>query len=130
MLLAVCQHFDIETDDRIIPQIAYCFAGGIGNTGAVCGAVAGAAMAIGLKNGRPETMDEGFGSLTVAQEFCRQFEAEMGSINCRELTGLDLTTEEGIGRFMESDIPDTVCFPAVGLAYRLVVDLLEETPQS
>jgi hypothetical protein len=28
---------------------------------------------------------------------------------------------------MSSDIPQTVCFPAVGLAYRLVVDLLKET---
>jgi hypothetical protein len=28
---------------------------------------------------------------------------------------------------MSSDTPMTVCFPAVGVAYRLVVDLLKET---
>jgi hypothetical protein len=28
---------------------------------------------------------------------------------------------------MGSDTPQTVCFPAVGAAYRLVVDLLKET---
>jgi hypothetical protein len=29
--------------------------------------------------------------------------------------------------FMGSEIPQTGCFPAVGIAYRLVVDLLKET---
>ena len=114
-------------ENDIKPEIAFCFAGGIGNTGAVCGAVAGAVMAIGLKKGRADTMEEGLRTLAVAQEFRRRFEAEMETINCRELTGADLSTEEGIEQFMSSDIPMTVCFPAVGVAYRLVVDLLKET---
>jgi hypothetical protein len=40
---------------------------------------------------------------------------------------VDLSTPEGIEQLMGSDIPKTVCFPAVGVAYRLVVDLLKET---
>ncbi len=120
----MCQDFEIESD--IVPGIATCFAGGIGNTGSVCGAVIGAVMAIGLKKGRADTMEETFRTLAVAQELRGRFEAEMGSINCRELTGVDLTTEEGLKLFMASDTPQTVCFPAVGLAYRLVTDLLEE----
>jgi C_GCAxxG_C_C family probable redox protein len=123
----VCQEFEIETENDIIPRIAFGFAGGIGNTGAVCGAVAGAVMAIGLKLARADTMDEGLRRLAVAQEFRRRFEAEMETINCRELTGADLSTEEGREQFMSSDIPLTVCFPAVGVAYVLVVDLLKET---
>jgi C_GCAxxG_C_C family probable redox protein len=121
----VCQEFEIESE--IIPRIASCFGGGIGNTGAVCGAVAGAVMAIGLKKERGDTMEDWFLISAVAQEFRRRFEAEMGTINCRELTGADLTTEEGVEQYMSSDIPQTVCFPAVGAAYRLVVDLLTET---
>lgn len=123
----MCQEFEIETGNEVIPQIASMFAGGIGNTGSVCGAVAGAAMAIGLKQGRPDTMDGMLDNLAVAQEFRRRFEAEMGNINCRELTGLDLSTEEGRMQSMSSDIPQKVCFPAVATAYRLVVDLLQET---
>jgi C_GCAxxG_C_C family probable redox protein len=121
----VCQEFEIENE--IIPRIAFCFGGGIGNTGAVCGAVSGAVMAIGLKKERGSTMEEILGNLAVAREFRRRFEAEMETINCRELTGTDLSTPEGIEQFMGSDIPQTVCFPAVGVAYRLVVDLLKET---
>lgn len=127
MLLAVCQEFDIKVDEKIVPQIAYCFAGGMGNTGAACGAVAGAMMAIGLKLGRGVEMEEMMQKLGVAQEFRRRFEAEAGTISCRELTGLDLTKPEGIEELMKSDKPQTVCFPAVGLAYKLVVDLLKET---
>jgi C_GCAxxG_C_C family probable redox protein len=116
----------METENDVIPRIAYCFAGGLGNTGAVCGAVAGAVMAISLKSRQPETMDEALRILKAAQEFRRRFEAEMKTINCRELTGADLTTQEGVALFMSSDTPKTVCFPAVGNAYRLVVDLLKE----
>ncbi|MBW1743448.1 MAG: C_GCAxxG_C_C family protein [Deltaproteobacteria bacterium] len=121
----MCQEFEIESE--IIPRIASCFGGGIGNTGAVCGAVAGAVMAIGLKKERGNTMEDWFRISAVAQEFRRRFEAEMETISCRELTGVDLTTDEGLKQLMSSDIPQTVCFPAVGVAYRLVVDLLKET---
>jgi len=123
----VCQEFQIEVENDVIPRIAFGFAGGLGNTGAVCGAVAGAVMAIGLKRGRADTMEEALRELAVPREFRRRFEAEMGTISCRELTGVDLTTEEGLQQFMNSDTPQTVCFPAVGAAYRLVVDLLKET---
>jgi C_GCAxxG_C_C family probable redox protein len=126
VLLAVCQEFELEVNNEIIPRIAFGFAGGIGNTGSVCGAVAGAVMAISLKMERGETMEESLRIFTVGQEFRRRFEAEMETINCRELTGADLSTPEGIEQFMDSDIPQTVCFPAVGTSYRLVMDLLKE----
>lgn len=122
----MCQELDLKVDEGIIPQIAFGFAGGIGNTGSVCGAVAGAVMSISLKLGRGETMEEMFRTLGIVQEFRSRFESEMGTISCRELTGVDLTSEEGIQRLMNSDIPQTVCTPAVGHAYRLVLDLLRE----
>ena len=125
----MCQEFEIEVESDIISRIAFGFAGGLGNTGAVCGAVVGAVMAIGLKRGRVETMEEMLRELSVAREFRSRFETEMETISCRELTGADLTTEEGIEQFMSSDTPKRVCFPAVSVAYRLVVDLLTETSQ-
>jgi C_GCAxxG_C_C family probable redox protein len=108
--------------------IAGCFAGGIGNTGSVCGAVIGGVMAIGLKRGRAKTMEGMMGNLKVAQEFRHLFEAQVGSVTCGEMTGADLSTEAGVQAFMDSDTPHSVCFPAVGLAYELVVDLLAEAP--
>lgn len=127
MLLAVCQEFGIAVSKDVIPQIAVGFAGGIGNTGSVCGAVVGAVMAIGLIRGRGETMQAMLDNLALAQEFRQRFEAEMGNIGCRELTGLDLSTEEGLKQSMAMDTAQRVCFPAVAIAYEQVVDLLKES---
>ncbi len=123
--MAVCQEFRIESE--IIPKIASHFAGGIGNTGSVCGAVIGATMAIGLRKEKGNTKEEWLRSLEVTQEFRRRFEAEMSTINCRELTGADLSTVAGIEQFMNSDIPQKVCFPAVSTAYRIVLEILKES---
>ena len=122
----MCQDLKLGSENEIIPRIAFGFAGGIGQTGSVCGAVAGAVMAISLNVERGESMQEGFLSLEVVAKFRRRFEAEMGSIECRELTRADFTTEEGIEAYMRSDTPKRVCFPAVGLAYRIVKELLRE----
>ncbi len=123
----MCQHFGIETDDSVIPRIAFGFGGGIGNTGAVCGAVVGGVMGLGLKMDRGETMEDAMGAFGTVAEFRNRFEAEMGSIHCRELTGADLTTDEGVQEYMAYDKPQTVCFPAVAAAYRLVLDLLDDS---
>jgi hypothetical protein len=82
------------------------------------------AISLGLK--RTESLEEGLGQLAIVSEFRRRFEAEMETIACRELTGFDMTTAEGVEAYMKSDKPQTVCFPAVGIAYRLAVDVLKE----
>ena len=122
----MCQEFGLEPENTAIPKIASGFAGGIGNTGAVCGAVVGGVMAIGLKLGRADTMQGMLQNLGVVREFRQRFEAEMGEIGCRELTGLDLSIQEDVEQLMNSDIPKKVCFPAVGAAYRLAVEILRE----
>lgn len=122
----MCQEFGLEAENDALLKIASGFAGGIGNTGAICGAVAGGVMAIGLKLGRANSMEGMLQNLGVAREFRQRFEAEMGNSGCRELTGLDLSTDEGLAQSMKSDIPEKVCFPAVGAAYRLAVELLRE----
>jgi C_GCAxxG_C_C family probable redox protein len=123
-LLAVCQELGIENE--VIPRIASGFGGGIGGTGAVCGAVVGAVMAIGLKRGRGTASEDRFSTWHLVQEFRRRFEAEMGHICCHELTGMDLSTEEGLNRVRSSDVPTRVCQPAAGAAYRLALELLGE----
>lgn len=109
----------------MIPQIARGFAGGIGNTGAVCGAVAGGVMAIGLARERVGELADTLDELGLVAEFRRRFEAEMGSIRCRELTGLDLTDRDEVELLIQSDIPERVCMPAVNVATRIALELLD-----
>jgi C_GCAxxG_C_C family probable redox protein len=126
VLLGVCDELGIKVDDKIIPRIGRLFAGGIGKTGSVCGAVVGGVMALGLVVEPGETMEESLRAMKIAEEFRRRFETEMGSINCRDLTHLDLTTPKGMKGLMESDMSQTVCFPAVAAACWIVPDLLKE----
>jgi len=127
VLLGVCEELGIKVDDRVIPRIGRLFAGGIGRTGSVCGAVAGGVIALGLVVEPGETMEEGLAAMGVAKEFRRRFESEMGGINCRDLTGLDLTTPEGMKAIMAPDMAENVCLPAVAAAYRIVLDLVRES---
>ncbi len=83
-------------------------------------------MAISLIKERAKTLEGWFQMASVIEEFRRRFEAEMGTINCRELTGIDLTIEAGQEQLTNSDIPLTVCVTAVGVAYRVAMDLLKE----
>jgi len=123
----VSREFGREMQETVDAGIALGFAGGIGGTGSVCGAVAGAVMAIGLQLGRGQSMEEYLSRMAAAHSFRRRFEAEMKSIHCRDLTGLDLSSPEGRAAMMTSDTAQTVCLPAVGTAYRLAVELIRET---
>jgi len=119
----VCRHLGIEQE--VVPGIATAFGGGIGGTGSVCGALAGAVMAIGLRHGRRDPAERDAKAYALTQELRRRFEAAMGHVDCRDLTGMDLGTREGVKRFYASDVPRTVCMPAVGVAYQTVVELLQ-----
>ena len=110
------QEFEIENE--VIPHVAMCFGGGIGFTGAVCGAVSGAVMAIGHIKGPAANVQEFQQIMPLAQALRRRFEEEMTTMNCRELTGVDLTIPENFEQYINSDTPQNVCAPAVDTAYR------------
>ncbi len=122
-MLAVCQQLGVQ--QAVVPGIATAFGGGIGGTGSVCGALVGAVMAIGIRHGRRDPSERDARAYALTQELRRRFEAEMGHVDCRDLTGMDLSTPEGVKRFYGSDVPRTVCVPAVGAAYRAAMDLLQ-----
>jgi C_GCAxxG_C_C family probable redox protein len=122
-LLAVSQRLGIQSE--MIPGIATAFGAGIGGGGVICGAVVGSVMAIGLKHGRQEPSQPRDKAYALAREFCRRFQEEMGTLSCRELTGMDLSTPEGQQAFYSSDVPLRVCLPAIGTAFRLVMELIE-----
>lgn len=60
------------------------FGGGM-QRGATCGAVIGAVAALGWATGRTEPGQSRTESAAAVREFLKEFEAEFGTLNCREL---------------------------------------------
>jgi C_GCAxxG_C_C family probable redox protein len=76
----------------IDPGIAMGFGGGMGKNGLVCGAVSAGIMAIGLRAKGREKAEV----YKLVDTFLTDFKEHFGTINCRELLGADLKTEEGM----------------------------------
>lgn len=79
--------------------------------GETCGAVTGGFMVIGLKHGKTKADDDAARERTyaLAQELTRRFRARNGTIQCRELLGHDLSTEEGRDAVAEQNLFVTRC---------------------
>lgn len=77
--------------------------GGIAYSGSTCGALTGAALAVGMLAERE--IDDHREAKRRAREAIAatiaDFRATFGATTCRELTGLDLSTEEGHRAFIE-----------------------------
>jgi C_GCAxxG_C_C family probable redox protein len=102
---------DMGLPPDITNRLASPFAGGIARRSLTCGAVSGALMVIGLKFGRDRADDNEAKELTFAKvnEFCSRFIDKNGSINCGELLGCDLATEEGRKYFRENRLSKMKC---------------------
>jgi C_GCAxxG_C_C family probable redox protein len=103
-------------------KVAQAFAGGMGRTGNVCGAVTGALMAIGLKHWAHDAKDTDSKdqAYRLAQELLSSFRAQHGSIACRDLLGCDLSTPEGYRQAIETGRFRTLCPGLVKDAANLV----------
>lgn len=107
----------------LIPRIATGFCGGIARTRGICGAVAGGIMALGILYGR-DNAEQSYETVYVkVQQFLQAFEDEYMSINCFELTGCDLSQEEGRQAFAENNMMEK-CRQFTGRAASLVAELI------
>ncbi len=79
--------FDRETACRLSAS----FGGGVGRLRQICGAVSAMALVCGLETGAVEGADQAAKAYNYenVQQLAAQFEAQSGSLICRELLGLD-----------------------------------------
>jgi C_GCAxxG_C_C family probable redox protein len=123
-LLSVAKVINIECRD--IPKMASGFGAGLGRHGEVCGAVAGAVMAIGFIHGRKDKVDPESKEkiYAIVKEFVSRFEAEFNCIRCKDLTECDMLTAEGIKKAKELNVHKGICSQAVAFASEEAVRLL------
>lgn len=101
------------------------FGGGFGRTGRVCGAVVAATVAVSaamMDSDAPFEREEL--NLTL-QRLYRDIEAEYGSLDCRQIVGLDFRDPEQSSRY-RSEKHEQVCRPLVGRTVALVGQALKE----
>jgi C_GCAxxG_C_C family probable redox protein len=124
VLISHCEEFDIP--ETTAKKIACGFGGGMGHTGEVCGAVAGATMLIGLKYGKHTESDNEAKEKTynLVKKFTDNFKKEFGSINCSELLKYDLSKENQLQAARKSGIFKEVCPVLVKRSVELVEKLL------
>jgi C_GCAxxG_C_C family probable redox protein len=90
-----------------VMRIASNFGGGVAGWGGVCGAVSGAAMALGLVYGTSGDEEEKEFSekrkqmRTLTQELMEAFEEDWGHFNCYGLLGCNTRTPEGKAKYDE-----------------------------
>ena len=123
VLLAVSEKLGIQSD--LIPKIATGFCSGMARTCGLCGAVSGAIMSLGLVFGRNSAEESVEDNYTAVQTLITEFEKIYGSVNCRDLIGCDLGTDEGQDKFKTKNLA-VQCGEFVMEATRITVMLIDK----
>ena len=104
--------------------------GGIALRGGICGALTGGIVLLGSLLGKeePEKMDDPTMG-KACNEFYKRFENEvvgqLGSVNCRDITGVDWRDPEQVKAFREGE-GRIQCVNNTGKAARILGDILEK----
>ncbi len=108
-------------------MIAGGFGGGmtIGNT---CGAVTGAFMVIGLKFEKINDDNTGSHEITYQniREFVKQFKERNDTIMCNQITGVDMSTDEGIQKARKDNVFETTCPKVIQDAVNILESIIQQ----
>jgi C_GCAxxG_C_C family probable redox protein len=86
----------LATDqDPALVSAANYFGGGMVRMGQTCGAITGAALALGLRDLNANGALPRNSAFEPLQRLMRDFEQEFGAIACKDLLGCDISTPEG-----------------------------------
>jgi C_GCAxxG_C_C family probable redox protein len=112
---------ELKLDEMTALKISAGFGGGMAMA-ETCGAVTGAYMVLGLKiQSEGKTIQEIKTETKVAvKKFNELFIAKHGSLKCKKLLGVDISTPEGSGVANEKNLFNTVCAELVGSAAEIL----------
>ena len=117
---------ELGLDRETALKVAGGFGGGMGRMAGTCGAVTGAFMVIGLLHSMTKKGDlpQKERSYEYIRQFADAFRKRNGSLVCRELMGVDVSTPEGFAESKARNIPRTVCPKFVRDAAEILEDML------
>jgi C_GCAxxG_C_C family probable redox protein len=114
------------TGKGCLPHVATCFGAGLGRRGEICGALAGALIAVGLRHGRrkgegDEAKERSYERAALVVDFFRE---RFGTILCRELIDIDMGEPEGREAYRRENIRDKYCVDYVTAAAQLAYEAI------
>jgi len=97
--------YRLDEDPDLIAHAGY-FGGGVAGLGEICGALNGSALALGVRDMvlKEKGLEPPAATKDELRAILRDFEAAFGERTCRQLTGHDLSTPEGLTAFHMSDV--------------------------
>ena len=124
MVSTYCEEFGLERYLGL--KLAMGFGAGMARNGKTCGAVTGAYMVLGLsqrinENNARESIDRTY---RLINEFNRQFKAQHGSLECKELIRCSLATPEERAAAYDKSIFKDVCPNLVRDAAKILESIL------
>jgi len=123
VLLALKDHLDV--DSNLIPKIGTGIGAGVSLNGLLCGSISSVAIAIGIKYGRTSPEENPQPVWNMVDKYVAEFKERFGYVNCRQLTGLDLKTEEGLKKYFEK-VHDYACVKRLKFAVEKAMEILKE----
>jgi C_GCAxxG_C_C family probable redox protein len=117
-------------EDPDIIDVARYLGGGVGRSGDLCGAVTGAALALGVRDRHdPGTWaDHQADGYVQLQGLICDFRGRFGATTCRALTECDMSNARGLERFRDEGVRQSHCMGYVGwMCGRLATILRERT---
>ena len=123
VLKTLSEHFDLESD--LIPRIGTGIGAGVSRNGLLCGCISGPALFIGIKMGRNTPEEDPTKTWALVDEYLEAFKEKYRYTNCRQLTGVNVKTPEGMKKYFES-IHDYACAERLKFAVEKAVEILEK----
>ena len=122
VLLALKDYLDV--DSNLIPKIGTGIGAGVSLNGLLCGSVSSVAIAIGIKYGRTCPEEDPQPVWNMVDKYVAEFKEKFGYVNCRQLTGLDLKTNEGLKEYF-AKVHDYACVARIRFAIEKALELLQ-----
>lgn len=123
VLLAMANAHNVQSE--LLPALATGFCSGLARTCGPCGALMGGVMALGMLRGRLGAQESVLACYTPVQKLVQEFKIRFGSVNCRDITGCDLSTEQGRRVFKEQGLGGRLCIrvtrETAGMAQQIVL---------
>ena len=121
VLLALSEYLGMKSE--LIPRIGTAIGAGLGLNGLLCGSISSIALAIGMKYGRTSPEESPQPVWKMIDEYVAGFKDKFGAVNCRQLTKLNLKTEEGLKEYF-ARVHDFECTKRLEFAVEKRMEIL------